>query len=68
MKSQAVQYQGKTYRYIQSVLDVFFRFHWLSPLQTKHSRGVKEIINKIFSVHGMTETLQSDNGANSKVR
>ena len=68
MKSPAVQYQGKTYRYIQSLLDVFFRFHWLSPLQTKHSRGVKEIINNFFSVHGMTETLQSDNGTNSKGR
>ena len=47
MKSQAVQCQGKTYHYILSLLDVFSRFHWWCPLQTKHSRGVKENIKKI---------------------
>ena len=38
----------------------FFRFHWLCPLQTEHSRGVKENIKKIFAVHSMPEMLQSD--------
>ena len=57
MKSQAVQYQGKNYRYILSLLDVFSRFYWLCPLHTKHSREVKENIKKIFAVHGMLETL-----------
>ena len=47
MKSQAIQCQGKTYRYILSLLDVFSRFHWLCLLQTNHSRGVKENIKKI---------------------
>ena len=60
MKNQAVQYQGKTYRYIPSLLDVFSRIHWLCPFQTKHSHGIKENIKKIFAVHGMPEMPQSD--------
>ena len=63
MKIQAVQHKGKTYRYILSVIiRCFCRFHWLCPLQTKHSRRVKENTKKIFAVHGMAETPQSDNG------
>ena len=58
MKSQPVEYQGKTCGYILSLLDIFSRFHWLCPLQTKHSRGVKENIKKIFAVYGIQETFQ----------
>ena len=43
MRGEAVEYQGKTYRYIISLLDVLSRFHWLYPLQTKHSHDVKNI-------------------------
>ena len=64
MKRQAVQYQGKTYRYILSLLNVFL--DWLCPLQTKHSHGVKKNIKKTFAVHGMPETLQQDNGKEFK--
>ena len=39
----------------------------MCPLQTKHSHGVKENIKKIFAVHGMLETLQSDYGIEFKV-
>ena len=66
MRGEAVEYQGKTYRYIMSLLDVFSRFHWLYPLQTKHSRGVKEYMKKIYEVHGTPGTLQSDNGKEFK--
>ena len=44
----------------------FSRFHWLCPSQTKHSPGVKENLKKIFAVHDMSETLQSDNGKEFK--
>ena len=66
MKSQAVQYQGKTYRYVLSLLDVFSQFHRLYPLQIKQSRGIKENKKKIFAVHGMPETPQLDNGKEFK--
>ena len=62
MHGEAVEYQGKTYRYIMSLLDVFSRFHWLHPLQTKHPLGVKEYMKKIYEFHGTPGTLQSDNG------
>ena len=39
---EAVEYQGKTYGYIMSWLDVFSWLHWLYPLQTKHAPGGKE--------------------------
>ena len=44
----------------------FSRFQLLCPLQTKHSDGVKENIKKIFTVHGMPETLQPDDGKEFK--
>ena len=61
MRGEAVEYQGKTYHYIMSLLDLFYRFHWLYPLQTKHSPGVKEYTKKTYEVHGTAGTLQSDN-------
>ena len=66
LKSQAVQFKGKTYRYILSLLDVFSRFHWLKPLSTKHSHGVRENLKEIFNVHGNPGTIQSDNGKEFK--
>ena len=42
MRGEVVEFQGKTYSYIISLLDVFSQFHWLYSLQTKHSPGVKE--------------------------
>ena len=53
MKNMAVVYKGKTYKYILSLLDVFSRFHWLYPLESKHSSGIKKKLKKIYSVHGL---------------
>ena len=66
MKSQAVQFQGKTYCYILSLLDVFPRFHWLCPLQTKHSRRIKENIKKILLFTGCQKRFNRIMGKNSK--
>lgn len=66
MKSMSVVYEGKTYKYIFSLLDVFSRFHWLRPLTSKHSSGVKRELKKIYSVHGLPKKLQSDNGGEFK--
>ena len=48
MKSQVVQYQGKIYFYILSLLDIFSQFHGLCPLQTKYSRRVKKYKDNFY--------------------
>ena len=35
MKGMQVDYKGKIYRYIFSLMDLFSRFHWLAPLERK---------------------------------
>ena len=40
--SQRIEYEGNVYRYVLSVMDVFSRFHWLSPLQRKFPHHVAE--------------------------
>ena len=62
MKSQKVEYKGKNYKYVLSLLDVFSRFRWLSPLPSKHSKEVKKELEKIFDQHGIPQTIQSDRG------
>lgn len=66
MNSMKVNYNGKTYRYIFSLMDVFSRFHWLAPLERKTSRLVKKELNRIYTVHGVPKRLQSDNGGEFK--
>ena len=62
MNKDAIDYNGQKYRYILSLLDVFSRFHWLHPLPTKHSAGVKEFLKATYETHGPPSILQSDNG------
>ena len=35
MNLQALKYNGKSYRYILSLMDIFSSFHWLVSLQSK---------------------------------
>ena len=62
MKSQQVEYQGRIYRYILSILDVFSRYHWLPPLTSKHATKVAIKFKKIYEVHGTPENPQRDRG------
>ena len=55
-----MEYNGKPYQYILSLFDVFSRFHWLVPLQSKHLRRVNSELKKIFDQHGNPRALQSD--------
>ena len=64
--SQRIEYEGNVYRYVLSVMDVFSRFHWLSPLQRKFPHHVAEYLFKIFSKHGPPDKVQSDNGGEVK--
>lgn len=66
MTSQQVDFNGRTYRYILSLMDIFSRFHWLAPLERKFSSHVALHLDKIFSEHGPPSRLQSDNGGEFK--
>ena len=66
MENMAVAYKGKPYKYILTLLNVFSRFQWLYPLESKHSSGVKKTVKKIYSVHDLPQKLKSDNGGEFK--
>ena len=48
MNLQAVKYNGKSYRYILSMMDIFSRFHWLVPLQRKCTSHGAFYLNRKF--------------------
>ena len=50
IRSMAIVYKGKIYQYILSLFDVFLQFHWLYPLESIHSSGIKNELKKIYSV------------------
>ena len=66
MKSLKVEYKGKCYRYIFSLMDIFLRFHWLALLTRKKSTHVKKELRRIYQEHGQPERLQNDNGGEFK--
>ena len=55
-------YKGKTYKYVLSILDVFSRYHWLVPLQTKKSSHVARELVRIYREHGAPRVIQHDQG------
>ena len=66
MRSQAAEYNGKSYRYILSLMDIFSRFHWLVSLQRKFPSDVAFELNRIFMEHGLPDRLRADNGGEFK--
>jgi len=56
---------GNTYD-ILSVIDIFSRFLFLRPLQTKQASEVEEHLLDIYIEHGPPEILQSDQGPEFK--
>ena len=66
MRSQVVEYNGKSYRYILSLIDIFSRFHWLVPLQRKFASHVAFYLNRTFTEHEPPDRLQTDNGVEFK--
>ena len=60
-----VTIDGETFNYIMSVIreiDIFSRFVFLRPLQTKESAEVAEHLLEIYNEHGPPEIPQSDQG------
>ena len=66
MPSMPATIDGDTYKYIMSVIDIFSRFVFLRPLQTKESSEVAENLLDIYNEHGPPEILQSDRGTEFK--
>lgn len=66
MQSMPITIDGITYKYIMSVIDIFSRFVFLRPLQSKESAEVAENLRNIYNEHGPPEILQSDQGTEFK--
>ena len=60
MVSMPVTIDGDTYKYIMSVIDIFSRFRFLRPLQTKETSEVAEHLLDIYIERGPPEILQSE--------
>ena len=56
----------KIYRYVLVVLDVFSRFIFLRPLQSKSSTEVASVVMQIFSDVGPPKIIQTDQGTEFK--
>ena len=66
MASMPVTIDGDTNKYIISVIDIFSRFVFLRPLQTKESADFAEHLLDIYHEHGPPEILQSEQGTEFK--
>ena len=63
-----VEYEGKTYLYVLSVIDVFSRFLWLRPLTDKTSLSVSMELRNIYFEYawGCPKVIQCDRGIEFK--
>ena len=50
------------FKYVLSVIDIFSRFSWLVPLESKSSSHVVRVLQPIYDQHGSPDRLQSDRG------
>ena len=58
------EYNDKTYFYILNVMDVFTRYIFLKPLQSKESLQVAIHLREIFFSVGIPNVIQCDRGRN----
>ena len=66
MRRDAVTHQGVVYKYILSLMDIFSRYVWLRPLNSKNSKDIALILKGIYDKHGKPDILQMDNGKEFK--
>ena len=62
LSKDPVKHNGKVYKYVMSVSDIFSRFLWLVPLESKSSSHVVRVLQPIYDQHGPPDRLQSDRG------
>ena len=68
MQKCPVEWKRKLYKYILPLMDVFSRYHWLKPSESKSSRAIACALKSIYTIHRPPERLQSDNGGEFKGR
>ena len=66
LQRSAIELDGKVFKYVLVVMDVFSRFIFLRPLQGKSSLEVASHIMQIFSDAGVPKIIQSDQGTEFK--
>ena len=66
MRSDNIEYQGETYRYILSIMDIYSRYVFLRPLSNKTSKSLKQAVESIVLEHGAPRIIQCDNGCEFK--
>ena len=54
------QFNGLSYRYVLSVLDVFSRFVWLRSINKKMSKNIADELRSIYLEHGPPHVNQCD--------
>ena len=62
MINEEVEVNGKSYRYILTLQDIFSRYLWLRPLSRKSSSSVAFELKQIYREHGPPKILQCDRG------
>lgn len=62
----AVEFNGLSYRYVLSVMDVFSRFVWLRPINEKMSKNIADELRSIYLEHGPPCVIQCDQGGEFK--
>lgn len=48
----AIKFNGVSYRYVLSVMDVFSRFVWLRPVSVKSSKNIADELRILYLEHG----------------
>ena len=62
IRKNAVRSCGVTYQYILTVIDVFSRYLWMQPLESKRSSEIARRLTAIYIEHGPPRVLQHDRG------
>ena len=59
-QKRAVKFNGLSYRYVLSVMDVFSQFVWLRPINKKMSKNIADELRSIYLEHGPPHVIQCD--------
>ena len=62
----AIKFNGVSYRYVLSVMDVFSRFVWLHPVSVKSSKNIADELRILYLEHGPPRVIQCDQGGEFK--
>ena len=62
----AIKFNGVSYRYVLSIMDVFSRFVWLRPVSVKSSKNIADELRILYLEHGPPRVIQCDQGGEFK--